>query len=187
MGDDQDITLLALQAQMGLNNIYQQKLPNRIDPRQLLRGNGYPQPNYPPQGYPQYNPPMPQQYGNTGVDDYGIPSEVPAQAPQLPLVMRQADGSMVDLTQAPSIEGQIPSQTGIGNVQSFQMPDYSKYNNATPNTEVSESSLEVILKEIKSLKKAINKLIRESEKSKLLSVPPTVCEPNDHQINDTNS
>jgi hypothetical protein len=187
MGDDQDITLLALQAQMGLNKIYQQKLPNRIDPRQFLYGNHQPMPqHYNPAYAPQpYNPqPMPQ-YGNTGVEDYGIPSNVPVQTSQLPLVMRQPDGTIVDLSQAPSVEGQVANN--MSSIQSFNIPDYSKH--VTPNTThiESDSTLEIILKELKSLKKAINKLIRESEKSKLQAVTTSICEPNDQPINDSNS
>jgi len=182
MNEDVDIALLAHQANMGLNQIYQSRQPQRIDPRQFLNNNyggqqGRPNfnPSYPPQQQQPYYP----QVG--GVEDYGLPSQVAPQTSQLPLVMRDRDGNVVDLSQTPSVmsEGQTypPYQqpNGMNDVRGFQIPDYSKYNKApsSQDNEAEESTLDIILREIKSLKKAVNKLIRETEKSKLSITSPS--------------
>jgi len=180
---DLDIALLAHQSQIGLNHIYQTRMPPRIDPRQFMYPNqGYPQQNYPQQGYPQHNQPQ-QSYG--GNDEYGVPGAVPVQQVQLPMIMRQPDGTIVDLSTTPSVAqtyGPV-NNGGMNNIQGFSIPDYSKYNQPTVS-EDTESTLDIILREIKSLKKAINKLIRETDKSKLSVVTPTPTEKN---INDSDS
>jgi len=191
MNEDVDIALLAHQSNMGLNQIYQTRQPQRIDPRQFLNNNYGGQ-----QGRPNFNPAYPQQQPYFpqvgGVEEYGLPSQIAPQTSQLPLVMRDRDGNVIDLSQTPSVmsEGQTypPHQqqpNGMNDVRGFQIPDYSKYNKPGNNhvDEAEESTLEIILKEIKSLKKAVNKLIRETEKSKLSVINTT--QPSD--INEVNT
>ena len=74
------------------------------------------------------------------------------------------------------------------NVQGFQMPDYSKYNTVQPEKgSPPESTLDIILREIKSLKKAVNKLIRVSEQSKLPLVKSTNPILATNEVNDQSS
>lgn len=182
MNEDVDIALLAHQANMGLNQIYQTPQRQRVDPRQFLNNYGVSQgrPNF----HPNYIPPPQPYYSQVGgVEEYGLPPSIPAQTSQLPMVMRDRDGNIIDLSQTPSVMSESsphpnPHQqpNGMNDVRGFQIPDYSKYNKSTPpqyHEDESESTLDIILKEIKSLKKAVNKLIRETEKSKLSPVTNT--------------
>lgn len=125
----------------------------------------YPQPVHQPQ-YPQYQQPYPQpQQG--GVGEYGLPETVPANMSQLPLIIRDRDGKIIDLNQAPSAAND-PSFAPQGasqnsDYQGFHIPNYGGQTNQekikTNNPQ--ESPLDIILKEIKSLKKSVNKLIRD--------------------------
>ena len=198
--DQIDIAALAHQSNLWLNH-KQIRDASRIDPRRFLQQNPGMPPQYPQQfQQPPYYPPnpyQPQPNFTGGVDEYGIPSNVPVNNVQIPLIAHDKDGNPIDLMQAPSVAGQIHAQSypspinqGMTDVRGFQIPDYSKYN--TPNfssnnkEEISESTLDIILREIKSLKKSINKLIRESERSKLLiTQPPTTLDNN--EVNDQSS
>jgi len=147
---DQDVALLAHQANIGLNHIYQKNMPGRIDPRQFL--------NYPQQQFHQQNV--------GGVEEYGLPGAIPANHAQLPMIMRTADGKVINLAEL--VEGGQPStQQPSGNPNTFQIPNYSNYQSGNIPKIETISDVELILKEIKSMKKVINKLIREFEKSKL--------------------
>ena len=200
--DNIDIAALAHQSNLWLN--HKQIRDGRIDPRRFLNPNQPAQ--YPPQFQPQpppYYPPNPyqqpyyppQNFNNGGVNEYGLPESIPANNTQLPLIMRDKDGNPIDLMQAPSVAGQIqpqqypsPINHGMQNVQGFQMPDYSKYNTVQPEKgSPPESTLDIILREIKSLKKAVNKLIRVSEQSKLPLVKSTNPILATNEVNDQSS
>ena len=198
--DNIDIAALAHQSNMWLNS-KQIRDASRIDPRRFFQPNGgqpqypYPQqqqPHYPPYPQPYYPPQQPN--FNGGVNEYGLPESIPVNNIQIPLIARDKDGNPIDLTQAPSVAGQLqpqsyPSQInqGMNDVRGFQIPDYSKYNTpsfASEKTSVNESTLEIILREIKSLKKAINKLIRESERTKLPLAKTTNLISDNNEVND---
>jgi len=198
--DNIDIAALAHQSNLWLN--HKQIRDGRIDPRRFLNPNQpqYPQqqPYYPPNPYQQppqpYYPPQ-QNFNSGGVNEYGLPESIPANNVQLPLIMRDKDGNPIDLMQAPSVAGQIQPQQypspithGMQNVQGFQMPDYSKYNNVQQEKgNPPESTLDIILREIKTLKKAVNKLIRVSEQSKLPLAKSTNTILENNEVNDQSS
>lgn len=185
MNEDVDIALLAHQANMGLNQIYQTPQRQRVDPRQFLNNN-YGVPQSRPNFNPAYAPQQQQYYPQAGgVEEYGLPSQIAPQTSQLPLMMRDKDGNIIDLSQTPSGMAEQPYQqpNGMNDVKGFQIPDYSKYTKSAPSQyqeKESESTLDIILREIKSLKKAVNKLIRETEKSKLtvINTPQPVVDIN---------
>ena len=176
--DDYDVASLAAMTNGRINQINSKfgkmALP-KVDIRQAIghhpQQGHYPQPQqgYYPQHvqqpqYPQYQQPYPQQ---GGVGEYGLPETVPANMSQLPLIIRDRDGNIIDLNQAPSAAND-PSFAPQGasqnsDYQGFHIPNYGGQTNQEKikSNNLQESSLDIILKEIKSLKKSVNKLIRE--------------------------
>jgi hypothetical protein len=174
--DDYDVASLAAMTNGRINQInskFGKVAVPKVDIRQAIghhpQQGHYPQQGYYPQHvqqpqYPQYQQPYPQQ---GGVGEYGLPETVPANMSQLPLIIRDRDGNIIDLNQAPSAAND-PSFAPQGasqnsDYQGFHIPNYGGQTNQEKikSNNLQESSLDIILKEIKSLKKSVNKLIRE--------------------------
>jgi hypothetical protein len=178
MSDDLDVAILAAQTNGAMNQIYKGQPPRgtRLDVRQYVHPSQ--QQRFQPSPPQPFNYPQQQNYGGhtTDVDEYGLPRSIPASNVQLPMVMRDRDGRLIDLNQV--ISGEQPQQNYNSNVESFQgfqMPNYGEDNSKNSKTKQkqTEHPFETILKEIKSLKKSVNKLIREIESSKLSSPTKT--------------
>jgi hypothetical protein len=136
-----------------------------------------------PQHHPQFRPPqqhqLPQQdYQVPQIPDY-LPTDVPSNLVEMP---RDAKGNVII---PPEYRHLIPNQSQSNQPQpatpvnysnaSFDMPNYSA---AIPD----ESKFDIIIKEIKSLKKAINKLIKLNETVKLSEDKPSTNVVNDTEI-----
>jgi hypothetical protein len=179
MSDDLDVAILAAQTNGAMNQIYKGQPPRgtRLDVRQYVHPSQ--QQRFQPPPPQNFNYPPQQNYGghNTpDVDEYGLPRSIPASNVQLPMVIRGRDGQLIDLNQV--ISGEQPQQNYNPNVESFQgfqMPSYGEDDskNSKGKHKQVEHPFETILKEIKSLKKSVNKLIREIESSKLPSPTKT--------------
>lgn len=183
--DDYDVASLAAMTNGRINQINSKfgkaALP-KVDIRQAIghrpQQGHYPQPQqqgYYPQPqqpqYPQYQQPYQQpQQGNVG--EYGLPESVPANMSQLPLIIRDRDGNIIDLNQAPSAVNDpsfVQGASQNSDYQGFHIPNYGSQNQQerAKSNNPQESPLDIILKEIKSLKKSVNKLIRELGSAKV--------------------
>ncbi len=178
MQDDLDVAILAAQTNGAMNQIYKGQPPRgtRLDVRQYVHPNQHPNFQHNPQPT-QYHPPQ-QNYGgaysNDAVDEYGLPKSIPVQPIQaIPMVIRGRDGQLIDLNQVISHDPAHipPPHSNVESFQGFQMPNYGDdgSRNTKGKQKTTEHPFETILKEIKSLKKSVNKLIRELESSRLPS------------------
>lgn len=175
--EDMDAAILAAQTNGALNQWYgpQHQRP-RIDPRQFINGGN----NRAPQYHHPQNFNHPPQHNNGGFDEYGLPQSIPAQPIQaLPMVMRGRDGKLIDLNQVLNLQDSSPSYSqNVENFQGFDVPDYSDNNskNSKKKNVPQEHPFDIILKEIKSLKRSVNKLIREVESSKVTNSKPNTID-----------
>lgn len=201
--DDYDVASLAAMTNGRINQInskFGREAPvPKVDIRRIIQGGGgnmhpqhYPQQPYYPQPQQGYYPQPPAPNINGAVNEYGLPESVPANMTQLPLVIRDRDGNIIDLNQAPSAAGANPQYAppqGNDHYQGFIVPEYGAQNNQPISSRgknqpsAPENIFDIILKEIKGLKKSVNKLIREFESSKLPSQKPTQTK----KIDDTDS
>lgn len=163
MQEDLDAAILAAQTNGAMKQWYGPQR-SRIDPRQFV-GHHPPQQNYgypPQQNHGGYNPNI--------ADGYDVPQTVPAQQIRtLPMVIRGKDGKLIDLNQVLEPQEQSQPQSNVESFQGFQMPNYSDDSSSRSKKKniQQEHPFDVILKEIKSLKKSVNKLIRDLDASKL--------------------
>jgi DNA-directed RNA polymerase subunit L len=111
-------------------------------------------------------------------DPYSIPSEVSMTPTTYVPLPRDAQGNEIIPPEYRHIvpQGQQPAQQVTFTQEGFKpngfnMPDYS-----TAPPSASEDQFDIIIKEIKSLKKAVNKLIREMASVKLPSEPTNTSE-----------
>lgn len=171
MQDDLDVAVLAAQTNGSMNQIYKGQPPRgtRLDVRQFVHPEQHQRFQQPPQQ--NFNYPPQQNYGGMPSNNgYDVPESIPMQQIQaIPMVIRGRDGQLIDLNQV--ISGEQPSQpinnSNVESFQGFQMPNYGNDNSKGKTKTNQEHPFETILKEIKSLKKSVNKLIREIESSKL--------------------
>jgi hypothetical protein len=198
--DNDDVAMLAAVTGKGLKNLFGQSsrselggmLPTKVaDWRQFTGPNNRPQQGYPQQGYPQGYPQpgypqqgqYPQQQGPQGPQSYtyghNLPDVMQANVPALlPVpIGRDANGniimgdpSLAMAPPAPAAPYQPALQTG-----GFQLPTsfggFPDPKGAAPAPE--EDKLDLLLKEFKVLKRAINKLIRTVESGKVTTTNNT--------------
>lgn len=177
MQEDMDAAILAAQTNGAMNQWYGPQQRGRIDPRQFINhGQRPPQQQYHPQ--PNYNYPTQPHYGNNEVDEYGLPRSIPAQQIQtLPMVVRGRDGKLIDLNEVLNepVPGYQPPTSNIESYQGFNVPNYSDDDKSSKKKSgPQEHPFDIIMKEIKSLKRSVNKLIREIESSKVVNNPTNV-------------
>jgi hypothetical protein len=132
----------------------------QIDPKKLLNR------DWRQYAHEVVNQPAPQPY-NYGPPNTNQPVEI---KPLLPVpVGRDEHGNIIMGNPQEIIQQTVPiQQTGLQTV-GFQLPQFG--NNGLKTEEESESKYDIILKELKSLRKAINKLIRVQEQSKVAIQP----------------
>ena len=175
MTDAESIQLLAALNSRALQTIeYNQMGGNNYPPQQRQQFRQPNQPNFPQQGLPNHLPPV-QDFQVPQIPDY-IPTNVPIRPVEFPT---DANGKpIVPAEYQHLLTPQSPIQQPItpanyGNT-SFEIPNY---NNAS--SEETESKFDIIIKEIKSLKKAINKLNKHFSETKLSPQQPTETDKND--------
>lgn len=148
---DMDVVNLARGSQVALNRIYGQH--TRINPRQYV-------PNmYPPQ---QIQGPMEDYYNQPEVGPQHLQSQ-----PLVNTVVRLPDGRVVDLEERyRQSEGIAPTPgTSLPQYKNFDIPQYEQGRNAPSDRNQGSPRLsfeETVLKELKDIKKVLNKLLRLS-------------------------
>lgn len=187
--DNDDVAMLAAVTGKGLKNLFGQSsrselggmLPTKLaDWRQFTGSNNRPQQGYPqaqPQGYypPQQGSQAPQSY----TYGHNLPDVMQTDAPallQVPIGRDQngylimGDASMGQ-QQSAHTSYQPTLQTG-----GFQLPTFGNLPPNSANTEPEESKIDLIFKEFKTLKRAINKLIRLIESDRVNTTTNTDTE-----------
>jgi hypothetical protein len=150
---------------------------NIMDPRQLITNAFRGQPGMPqiqPQQY--YQPPNYQYPQENSLTAYGqqIPQVMPAQAPQLlPVpVGRNPDGTIIMGDAGLLASTQAPQANNNGGLQTtgFQLPQFGNVPPVPNNSgnSISNEDFQILMKELKSMKKSINKLTRAFETAKLI-------------------
>jgi hypothetical protein len=184
MNDDETVALISGINRQVLSTIYAQKgeghRPQQVRPHQQPHYNiTHPQ-NQPPQfnhnhpnGFdPNVNFPSsnPNQYPSH--DPYVIPSEVSSVPTSYVPLPRDAQGNEIIPPEYRHIVSQptAPTQESF-KPNGFNMPDFSPVAHNIPNDQ-----FDIIIKEIKSLKKAVNKLIREMTSVKLQTETTNISE-----------
>jgi len=180
MTDAESIQLLAALNSRALQTIeYNQMGGNNYPPQQRQQFRPPNQPNFPQQGFPNHLPPV-QDFQVPQIPDY-IPTNVPITPVEFP---KDANGRPIvpqeyqhllspQTNQIPNTPNSVNTPVNYNN-SSFEVPNYNATNEET------ESKFDIIIKEIKSLKKAINKLNKHFSETKLTQ-QPTDTDKNDSE------
>jgi hypothetical protein len=181
MDDNTDIAVLAATVERSMRQSLQGSSGlrhNRTDFRNFLNGqhpNVQHQPHMPPPNYyngnyshPNYGPPMPQQNVpgyNMPPDEYGVPSG-PLNEPIKQYVIPEHMNVPNNGVQAPNYQPVYQPNPTMENTGNFVVPNYNQ-----PTKQYLEDEQEfrvALVKEIKSQKKSLNKLIKTQENTILM-------------------
>lgn len=156
--DELDVAILAAQTNGKLNQIYDGRPPTRIDPRRFLSNNQnvHPQHHYPNQ--PAYGQPPPI---DPLFQEYNISEPQVKPVHYLPTTIYR-DGKPVDLNQ---YVGGNTHSGHLEEIHSFDVPNYNTKSATHTKSKNTDSPIDIIMKELKSLKRSINKLVRLHEAS----------------------
>ena len=175
MNDSETIELIAGVNRQVLSHINSQKGEHQRPQQRPAPHYGVTHPQHQPPQFHHQPPPGfdPQPFG-AQPDPYAIPEEVLPVTPNfIPLPRDEKGNEIIPSGYRHLVPTTVPVVTGVGNSQnSFHIPDYTQNNTVSPPN----NQLEIILKEIKSLKKSVNKLIREMDRVKLQTETPNMSE-----------